>query len=397
MIHCKYDELVDVKKLKPYPKNRNKHSPEQITRLAKILKYQGIRAPIVVSKRSGYIVKGHGTLSAIKECGWDKAPVVTQDFEDEDQEYLFVQSDNSIAAWAELDLAGINVDLGELGPFDIDLLGIKDFEVEPLDKYGDKDADDVPETRKTDIKIGDLFSLGDHRLLCGDSTDKAQVERLMNSEKADLWLTDPPYGVSYKSNGRPGKHREIENDSMPLNEMKDFWQVAATNAINNCSDEAAYYWFACQGGDQMMMMMMMAISDSGWKVRHELIWNKDSMVMGRCDYHYKHEPILYGWKLKGKHHWHSDRCQVSVLDFPRPKKSEEHPTMKPVDLVQYLIGNNTTSGQSVLDTFCGSGTTLIACEKTNRKCYGMEIDPQYCQVIIDRWEKFSGKKAEKIG
>ena len=161
--------------------------------------------------------------------------------------------------------------------------------------------------------------------------------------------------------------------------------------------DAAYYWFACQGGDQMMMMMMMMfLGDAGWLVRHELIWVKPSMVFGRSDYHYRHEPIIYGWKRKGKHNWYADRKQTSVLEFARPHKSDLHPTTKPVAILEYLLGNSTVTTDSVLDTFGGSGSTLIACEKTNRKCFMMEIDPHYCDVIIERWEKFTGKKAKLI-
>jgi site-specific DNA-methyltransferase (adenine-specific) len=260
---------------------------------------------------------------------------------------------------------------------------------------GEVTEDEVPEPPVNPItKPGDLWILGEHRLLCGDSTKPEDVERLMAEAKADLWLTDPPYGVAYESAGRRGKdnqHEEIENDSRPLDEMAKFWEQAASLAYQSCSGSSSYYWFACQGGDQMMMMM--SISRAKWRVRHELIWVKDQMVFGRCDYHYKHEPILYGWKQDGTHEWNADRKQVSVLEFARPKRSDEHPTMKPVALVAYLLGNNTTSGESVLDTFCGSGTTLIAAEQLGRKCYGMEISPAYCDVIVKRWETLTGKKA----
>lgn len=393
-IHCKYDELVSVKDLKPYPKNRNEHSDEQIDRLAKILEYQGVRAPIVCT-RDKTIAKGHGTLAAIKKNKWKQAPVVYQDFENEEQLYAYVQSDNAIASWSELDLSSINSDLGDLGPdFDIDLLGIKDFVLEPAELVPQCDEDEVPEKVELKTKLGDIYQLGRHRLMCGDSTSIDAVEKLMDGEKADLWLTDPPYGVGYRSNGAEAKHEKIANDDLPLEEMADFWTSVAANALIVCSDRAAYYWFACQGGDHMMMMM--SISRAAWKVRHELIWVKDSMVMGRCDYHYKHEPILYGWKQDGTHEWHSDRKQTSVLEFDRPKKSEEHPTMKPVELVEYLMGNNTKPGQIVLDTFGGSGTTMIAAEKSNRKSHLIELSPKYCDVIVARWEKYTGKKAELI-
>lgn len=391
-VHCLYAELAPVETLKPHPKNRNTHPKDQIARLASILAYQGIRAPIVVSSLSGFIVKGHGTLEAIRANGARTAPIVYQDFKDSDQEYAFLQGDNAIAAWAEIDLSGINTDLADLGPdFDIDMLGLRDFVVEPAEKLEPGcEPDDVPDRVDPRTKPGDLYVLGSHRLLCGDSTIITDMEKLMQGQKADLWLTDPPYGVSYHPEGT--KHDKIENDDLKLEDMAVFWETVASNALMSCTDKAAYYWFACQGGDQMMMMMM-SIGCANWKVRHELIWVKDTLVMSRCDYHYRHEPILYGWKRDGTHEWQSDRKQTSVLEFLRPKRSEEHPTMKPVELIAYLMGNSSTPGQIVLDTFGGSGTTLIAAEQTNRKCYMIELSPKYCDVIVARYEKYSGKQA----
>lgn len=406
MIKCRYDKLVDPKKLKPYPRNRNAHTKDQIERLAKLLKYQGIRAPIVLSSLSKCIVKGHGTRLAIMENKWDKCPVVIQKFDDEDQEYAFVQSDNAIAEWASLDLSLINADLEHIGSekFDLDMLGIKDFELEPADKYADKDADAVPETKQNElgVRLGDIYQLGEHRLMCGDSTDLEAVKTLMDGKKADLWLTDPPYGVGMEAREKSSsswvnKSRvqgaKIENDDLPMDQLQDFWFKAAEAAYSVTSDKASYYWFACQGGDQMMMMM--SISRAKWKLRHEIIWAKDQMVFGRCDYHYKHEPIFYGWKQKGSHEWFGDRKQTSMLEIPRPKSSDLHPTMKPVELLDILIKNNTKQNMNVLDTFGGSGSTLIACEKASRKAYVMELDPHYVSVIIKRFEKFSGKKAIK--
>jgi site-specific DNA-methyltransferase (adenine-specific) len=394
---------VEIKTLKPHPKNPNKHSKEQIKRLAEIIKYQGFRSPVVVSNRSGYIVAGHGRVEAAIQNGLSKVPVSYQDFTDDEQEYAHMTADNAIADWATLDLSAINKDIIELGPdFNIDMLGIKDFEIEPADKYADKDADAIPEKVEPKAKLGQIYKLGEHRLMCGDSTDLAMVEKLMDGEKADLYLTDCPYGVSMEAREKSSSswvnkdrvHSKIENDDRPLSEMKIFWTDVATAAIENCSDEASYYWFACQGGDQMMMMM--ALGDAGWAVKHELIWVKDQMCFGRADYHYKHEPIIYGWKRKGKHNWYGDRKQVSTIECPRPKKSDLHPTMKPIELLAHLLGNSSKTGSKVLDTFGGSGSTLIACEKTNRKCFMMELDPHYIDIIIARWEQFTGKKAELV-
>lgn len=401
-IHCAHDEIVSVSQLKPFPKNPNVHSKEQIERLAEILRYQGWRYPIKISNRSGFITSGHGRLSAAILNGWSEVPVNYQDYESDEQQYADVVSDNAIAAWAGLDLAAINFEVPELGPdFSIDLLGIQDFVIEPADKYGEKDADVVPEIRKTDITLGMVFALGRHRLMCADATDRDSVLRLMNGEKADLLLTDPPYGVSYMKknaavNGGMVKiqeNKEIENDENTIEEMGELWKTLF--AYDECfKDQASYYVFSPQGGDLMMMMMM--INQSRWQLKHTLIWNKQNFVFGRCDYHYKHEPILYGWKRKGSHNWYGDRSQSSVLDFDKQSINKDHPTQKPVELLKYLIKNSTQSVDLVVDLFNGSGSCLLAAETTSRRYHGIEINPGYIQCTIDRWENLTGQKAEKI-
>lgn len=395
-IKCAYQKLVQIEDLKPHPKNRNKHPKDQIKRLSEIIKYQGFRKAIIVSKRSGFITAGHGRLQAAKELGMKTVPVDFQEYANDSQEYADLQADNAIALWADLDIKEIGNDIKEMD-VNLDMLGIKGMK--PV-TFSSPEDDEIPEPpKKAKTKPGDIYQLGAHRLLCGDSTLIDHVERLMDGVKADLWLTDPPYGVAYESAGRRGKqnqHAAIENDAKPLDEMGEFWFQVASNALICCSDRASYYWFACQGGDQMMMMMMMSIGRANWKVRHELIWVKDQMVFGRSDYHYKHEPILYGWKTEGTHEWNGDRKQTSVLEFPRPKASEEHPTMKPVELIEYLMANSSKPGQIVLDTFGGSGTTLIAAERTGRQARLVELSPAYCDVIVNRWEKHTGKKAKRL-
>ena len=227
-----------------------------------------------------------------------------------------------------------------------------------------------------------VIELGRHRLLCGDSTKLNDVSNLMGTKKANLLLTDPPYGVSYIEknaavNGgivKNMKGKEIKNDIYNLEDSKKLWLEAMVNGYKFTTNDASYLWFACQGGDQMMMMMMMMIGDAGWKVRHELIWVKDSLVFGRSDYHYRHEPILYGWKKDGTHKFYGDRTQCSTLFYPRPNRSDFHPTTKPIGLIGYLIKNHSKEGDIVLDLFGGSGTTLLACEELNRTCYMMEVD-----------------------
>ena len=215
---------------------------------------------------------------------------------------------------------------------------------------------------------------------------------------ADLLLTDPPYGVDYIAknaavNGgivHNAVGKKITNDEKKLVDIMPVWKAAATNAYAVTSNESSYLWFACQGGDQMMMMMMM-ISEAGWKVRHELIWVKSSFVFGRCDYHYRHEPILYGWKKKGKHHWYGDRKQCSTLFYKKPGRSDFHPNSKPVEMLEYLIRNHTKEGDVVLDLFGGGGSVMEACERTGRTCYMMEIDPMYIETIQRRMESVMNK------
>ncbi len=395
-------ELTPLSELRPHPKNRNEHSPEQINRLCKLFEAIGVRHPIIVSNRSGFIVAGHARLAAAKKLSMGNFPVSRQDFESEEQEYAFLVSDNAIADWADLDLKGIGDDVLPFGPdFDLDLLGIKDFTLDASEQYeGGIGDDEIPETPPARTQAGDLYRLGSHRLLCGDSTRASDVEILMNGEKAELFLTDPPYGVSYADKNAylntiaPGNRIQvdIENDHGTIEETGEIWLAAYQAAIANRTDRASFYIFSPQGGDLMMMMMM--IQKAGWTLKHMLVWVKNNHVLGRCDYHYKHEPIFYGWNKR--HDFYGGSCCFSVLQYPKPLKNDLHPTMKPIELLEHLVKNSSLENGAVLDLFLGSGSTLIACEKTNRRCFGMEIDPHYCDVIIERWEKFSGKKAEKL-
>jgi DNA modification methylase len=372
-VKCLYDSLVPVSKLTPHPKNRNQHSKEQVERLAKILKYQGWRYPIKISNQTGFITSGHGRLYAAIENGWKEVPVNFQDYESDDQEYADLQADNSIASWAELDLSGINSDIGDLGPdFDIDLLGIKDFVLEPADKLEPQcDEDETPEHIEPKTKRGDIYKLGNHRLMCGDSTSLDDVEKLMAGDKADMVLTDPPYGIGFEYN----QHKDTKGE-----QYTDF-----------CSE-----WF-----NNLIIFSDFILVFTGWS--YNGFWSskepKDTFYWlcrnkrngGSISNFRKVEPI-YIW---GRPATKYDFDFFDVTTKIDPGLHGKHTCPKPVELIEQVIAGCKENG-NVLDVFGGSGTTLIASEKTNRKCFMMEIDPHYCDVIVARWEKYTGKKAELI-
>lgn len=390
-VHCPHDRLVSVRELKPHPKNRNQHPKDQIERLAKILEYQGWRYPIKVSNRSGFITAGHGRLEAARHLKLKEVPVSFQDYTDEAQEYADLQADNAIASWSELDLSAINTDIGDLGPdFDIDLLGIKDFVIEPADKLDPQcDEDEVPEALpEPKVVRGEVFILGKHRLMCGDSTAITDVERLMDGKKADLLFTDPPYGIGYVGGSK--KRTEIKNDGRSEKFGQFLNDVFATARAVLKAGAPIY---ACSPVDIEAGEFFKAWKETGWHYQACLVWVKNNASFTRFDYHTKHEFIHYGWQDGAAHTWEGDRKQDTVWLFNRPSKSELHPTMKPVELVEYALMNSSKTGSTVLDLFGGSGSTLIACEKIVRQCFMMELDPHYCGVILDRWQKFTGKKA----
>lgn len=263
----------------------------------------------------------------------------------------------------------------------------------------DEAKDDVP----TICQRGDIWQLGDHRLMCGDSTDATDVALLMDGAKADMVFTDPPYGVSYADknqflNSLGAGHRltkRIENDDKKPQDMYDFWCKAFKPLFDFSKDCMAYYITAPQGGD--LLLLLQAIRDSGFMLKHQLVWNKNNHVLGRCDYNYKHEPIIYGWKIGGTHTFYGKgNFKTSVWDIAKPQQSKLHPTMKPVELVANCLLDCTKEGDIVLDAFGGSGTTIIASEQLKRRARLMELDPHYCDVIIARWEKLTGGKATKI-
>lgn len=390
-IHCKYDELVPTKQLRYHPKNRNLHPPDQIKRLAKILDYQGWRYPVKVSKLSGFVTSGHGRIMAANLLAWDKVPVNFQEYESEEMEYADVQADNAIASWAELDLSAVNTDIGDLGPnFDLDMLGIKDFTLDVGDRFADKDEDAIPDVTKAVTQPGDLWQLGEHRVLCGDCTVKENVDRLMDGEKADIVFTDPPYMFGYDpikmkpTLGPDGKPRNVNTHKPMINDSGewDYKPGFILEYFQYCDEiflwGADYFCTELPKKGSWICWNKIGDNDNFDRIpgaSFELCWSKSL---------HKRHLISITWRGIYGHN--------QVLDGKR----KLHPTQKPVKLAEWFFEKWGKDVKKVWDGYLGSGSTLIACEKTNRKCYGMEIDPHYCDVIVKRWETFTDKKAELI-
>ena len=348
--------------------------------------------PIEVDENN-IILSGHTRLKALKALEYPEVQVlrITGLTDEQKRKYRILANKTAEKAeWdfekLELELDGLDFDGFDFG-FDVDLPSLEeDGQKEVVEDDYDEEPPAEPKA-----KLGDLYQLGNHRLICGDSTDVNVIDRLMNGAKADLYLTDPPYNVNY-TNGHENE-RKIMNDHFDTDEQcgEQLWFPAFSNALLYSKDCCSVYCFMPQGGTHMMMMMMMA--KAGWQVKHELIWKKQSIVLNRADYNYQHEPFLYGWNKTHKFYGKGKYKNTSVWEFDRPTKSKEHPTMKPIELLGEILLNATEEGSNVLDTFGGSGSTLIACEQLNRKCYMCELEPKYIDVIIDRWEKFTGEKA----
>lgn len=347
------------------------------------------------------IVGGNQRRRACKELGFKKVPCLVF-LEDTPMPKLrawaikdnlaFGNDDYEILAneWDQEELEAAGMELDWVAPPDE---GEEEGAGERTD--GEDDEYDVDQKVEERVHRGEIWALGPHRLMCGDSTDAGDFERLMAGEKADLWLTDPPYNVNYGADmvTKDGGDRTIENDNMSESAFLEFLTEAFQNASEAMKEGAAAYVFHA---DSHGLTFRQAVQDVGFELRQCLIWAKDTLSLSRQDYHWRHEPALYFWKSGASHHWYSDRTQTTVLEFDRPKKSELHPTMKPIPLFVYLIQNSSKKGDIVLDSFGGSGTTIIACEQTGRIGYTMELDEHYASVIVDRWEKYTGKKAERI-
>jgi site-specific DNA-methyltransferase (adenine-specific) len=386
-----------VDQLIPYVNNSRKHSDEQVAQIAASIKEFGWTNPILVDGEKG-IIAGHGRLMAARKLGMEEVPVIELSHLSDTQRKALIIADNKLAMNAEWDNDLLTIELNDLlaDDFALEILGFDKDELaallEPEVVEGLTDEDDapaLPDEPKT--KPGDIYKMGKHRLMCGDSTSIQHLEQLCEEQAVDMWLTDPPYNVAYE--GKTKESLTIQNDSMGDDQFRQFLRDAYVAADAVMKAGAVFYiWHADSEGYNFRG----AAYDAGWKVRQCLIWKKSSMVMGRQDYHWKHEPCLYGWKEGAGHLWATDRKQTTILEFEKPSRNGEHPTMKPVALFEYQMLNNTKGGDIVLDSFGGSGTTLIAAEKNGRIARIMELDPKYCDVIVKRWEDFTGKKAELL-
>ena len=343
--------------------------------------------PIVVDEDM-IVLGGNMRLKASKDAGLKEVWIEVAEGLTEEQKKEFIVKDNvGFGEW-EWDMLANEWDSVQLTEWGLDVWENLD-DKEP--EAGLIDDDEIPEVKESKVKRGDIWQLGEHRVMCGDSTSSDDVAKLMNGEKADILITDPPYNVDYT--GKTKDKLKIQNDKMSDDGFREFLKDTFLNADNVLKEGGVFYiWHSDSEGYNFRG----ACHDINWNVRQCLIWNKNSMVMGRQDYHWKHEPCLYGWKAGAAHYWGTDRKQTTILNFDRPSSSKLHPTTKPIELMEYQIKNNTKRSESVLDLFAGSGSTLIAAEKLKRKCYGMELDENYCDVIINRWEQFTGLKAKKI-
>lgn len=417
-MHCLYDELVEPNALKPNPKNPNRHSQEQIERLKKILEYQGFRYAIKISKQSGFITSGHGRLEAAKRLGLKQVPVVYQDYVDADQEYADIVADNSIAAWAELDLAAINLEIPNMGPFDIDLLGIKDFTIDIAEKLEPQcDEDEVPEKVEPKTKLGDIYKLGRHRLMCGDSTSIDAVENLMNGEKAELCFTSPPYSDQREYGG--GLELSTEHLATFIRASFNSVNYFAVNlGYSRKNGEVNPYWddYIKEAKSCGLKLLSWNIWDKGhcgsianqnamFGISHEWIFVFGSEAK---DLNRTVENLYFGERtnpgnrqkdgsIKKQKAWVVGQySQLKTIISMPPQMARDdinHPARFPVTFPESYVEAMTGVEDGVYEPFGGSGSTLIACEKTNRKCFMMELVPHYCDVIVARYKKFTGKPA----
>ena len=378
-------KLVPIDRLVPYINNARTHSPEQINKLRSSLREFGFINPVIIDRDYG-VIAGHGRILAAKEEGITEVPCVFADYLTEAQKKAYIIADNRMAmdaGWDE-ELLRVEIEALQAEAFDVSLTGFDPNEIDNLfkenlkDGLHDDDFDIEAELKKpTFTKAGDVWALGRHRLVCGDSTKKETYDTLMDGKKANLVLTDPPYNVNYE--GTAGK---IKNDHMANDAFYQFLLDAFTNMEAVMADDASIYVFHA---DTEGLNFRRAFADAGFYLSGCCIWKKNSLVLGRSPYQWIHEPVLFGWKKSGKHAWYAGRKETTVWEYDKPKKNADHPTMKPIALLAYPIMNSSMTNALVLDPFGGSGSTLIACEQSERTCYTVELDEKYCDVIVKRY------------
>ena len=383
-------QLVSLDKLVPYVNNARTHSPEQIGKLRSSLREFGFINPIIIDRDFG-IIAGHGRVLAAREEGIKEVPCVFVDHLTEAQKKAYIIADNRMAldaGWDE-ELLRVEIEALQAEAFDLSLTGFGLDEIADLLGGDDEEVKDddydltVALEKAAFVEKGDVWVVGKHRLYCGDATNPDDVAKLMDGHRANLIVTDPPYGVSFKSKSG----LTIQNDSMKDEEFYTFLRKAFDNMVAHMESGGSAYVFHA---DTEGLTFRRAFVDAGFHLAGVCIWAKNSLVLGRSDYQWQHEPVLYGFLQNGKHRWYSDRKQTTIWNFDKPKRNANHPTSKPLDLLAYPINNSSQENAIVLDTFGGSGSTLMACEAANRICYTMELDEKYASVILRRYVDDTG-------
>ena len=378
-------QLIPLGKLVPYVNNARTHSPEQLTKLRSSLREFGFINPVIID-RDLNVIAGHGRIAAAKEEGITEVPCVFVDYLTEAQKKAYILADNRMAldaGWDE-ELLRIEIESLQGTDFDVSLTGFGEDEIADLFAGdGEKDVKDddfdlsAALEKAAFVERGDIWTVGRHRLMCGDATSAEDVAALMDGKKANLIVTDPPYNVAFKS----GSGLSIQNDSMENGEFYTFLYNSFQNMAEHLEKGGAAYVFHA---DTEGLNFRKAFVDAGFHLAGVCIWVKNSLVLGRSDYQWQHEPVLYGFLKNGKHPWYSDRKQTTIWNYDKPKRNKNHPTSKPLDLLGYPISNSSQENAIVIDTFGGSGSTMMACEQMNRICHMMELDEKYASVILRR-------------
>ena len=384
--------LADIKDLIPYARNARTHSDEQVAQIAASIKEFGFLSPIIISK-DNTILCGHGRFYAAQKLGLEKVPCIKEEYLTETQKRAYILADNKLSLNAGWDNEMLAIELSELQNENFDL-GLTGFDVSELEDLIGKDSSDVEDDdydldaaleKAAFVQRGDVWNVGRHKLMCGDATSSEDVNTLMEDKKANLIVTDPPYNVAFESSDG----LSIKNDKMENTKFYEFLLAAFKNMADHLEKGGAAYVFHA---DTEGLNFRKAFIDAGFHLSGCCIWVKNSLVLGRSDYQWQHEPVLYGFLQNGKHYWSAKagRSQTTIWNFDKPKKNKNHPTSKPLDLLAYPIDNSSQENAIIIDTFGGSGSTLMTCEKTNRICYMMELDEKYASVILRRYVEDTG-------